>query len=113
MPDYEPISFPTMPIKSEEEITKITKSLYQTFTLRRTIRHFSQKHISKETIHNCIKIASTAPSGANHQPWHFVAISNKTIKKKIREAAEIEEKKFYSSLNKDEWLKLKIQFKII
>ena len=105
MPDYEPISFPTMPIKSEEEITKITKSLYQTFTLRRTIRHFSQKHISKETIHNCIKIASTAPSGANHQPWHFVAISNKAIKKKIREAAEIEEKKFYSSLNKDEWLK--------
>lgn len=83
MPDYEPISFPTMPIKSEEEITKITKSLYQTFTLRRTIRHFSQKHISKETIHNCIKIASTAPSGANHQPWHFVAISNKTIKKKF------------------------------
>lgn len=83
MPDYEPISFPTMPIKSEEEITKITKSLYQTFTLRRTIRHFSRKHISKETIHNCIKIASTAPSGANHQPWHFVAISNKIIKKKF------------------------------
>ena len=46
-----------------------------------------------------------APSGANHQPWHFVAISSSTIKMKIRNAAEKEEKKFYSSLNHDEWLR--------
>ena len=45
-----------------------------------------------------------APSGANHHPRHFVAISSNTIKMKIRHAAVREEKKFYSSLNKDEWL---------
>ena len=77
MPNYEPISFPTMPIKSEEEITKITN---KDFYFKKNNKTLSRKHISKETIHNCIKIASTAPSGAP-SPWHFVAISN--LKKKI------------------------------
>ena len=102
---YEPVSFPKMPIKSEKEIKAFTKSLYQTFCFRRTIRNFSERPINEESIHNCIKVASMAPSGANHQPWHFVAISNKKIKQKIRKAAEIEEKKFYSSTNHDEWLR--------
>ena len=101
---YEPVSFPKLPTKSEKEIKAITKSLHHTFTFRRTIRNFSERSISEEAIQNCIKVASMAPSGANHQPWHFVAISSKTIKKKIRNAAEIEEKKFYSSINHDEWL---------
>ena len=91
--------------KSDREIQALTKAHYRTFTFRKTIRDFSERPIPEEAIKNCIRVASLAPSGANHQPWHFVAISNKTIKKKIREAAEIEENKFYSSLNKDEWLK--------
>ena len=98
MSTYEPVSFPKMPTKSEKEIKALTKSLYQIFSFRRTIRNFSQTPISEEVIQNCIKIAAMAPSGANHQPWHFVAISSKTIKKKIRNAAEIEEKKFNEKL---------------
>ena len=105
MSTYRPVLFPKMPKKSEKEIKALTKSLYQIFSFRRTIRNFSQTPISEEIIQNCIKIAAMAPSGANHQPWHFVAISSSTIKMKIRNAAEKEEKKFYSSLNKDEWLK--------
>ena len=105
MSTYEPVSFPKMPPKSEKEIKALTKSLYQIFSFRRTIRNFSDIPISEEVIQNCIKIAAMAPSGANHQPWHFVAISSKIIKTKIRYAAEREEKKFYSSMNRDEWLR--------
>tara|TARA_X000001036_G_C20453782_1_gene714459 strand:- start:5 stop:682 length:678 start_codon:yes stop_codon:yes gene_type:complete len=105
MSTYEPVSFPKMPPKSEKEIKALTKSLYQIFSFRRTIRNFSEAPIPEEAIHNCIKIAAMAPSGANHQPWHFVAISSKIIKTKIRYAAEREEKKFYSSMNRDEWLR--------
>ena len=105
MPNYEPVSFPKMPQKSEKKIKALTRSLFQIFSLRRSIRDFSETPISEEVIQNCIKIAAMAPSGANHQPWYFVAISSKTIKTKIRCAAEKEEKKFYSNLNHDEWLK--------
>ena len=77
---------------------------YQNLNLRRTIRDFSNAPIPKEVIENCIKTAGTAPSGANMQPWHFVLISDPTIKKQIRVAAEKEEKEFYKKRAPKEWL---------
>ena len=74
------------------------------FSNRRTIRDFSDKPIEREVIENCIKTAGTAPSGANIQPWHFVLISDPTIKKQIRVAAEKEEKEFYKTRAPKEWL---------
>ena len=71
---------------------------------RRTIRDFSEKPVDKSVIENCIKTAGTAPSGANMQPWHFVLISDPTIKKQIRVAAEKEEKEFYEKRATNEWL---------
>ena len=71
---------------------------------RRTIRDFSSKPVPEEIIVNCLKSAGTAPSGANRQPWHFAVVSDSETKKKIREAAEKEEKKFYSGRAPDEWL---------
>ena len=71
---------------------------------RRTIRDFSDKPIEREVIENCIKTAGTAPSGANMQPWHFVLIADPAIKKKIRIAAEKEEKEFYVNRAPKEWL---------
>ena len=73
--------------------------------LRRTVRDFSNRPIPKDIIENVIRAAGSAPSGANQQPWHFVAISNAEVKRKIRIAAEAEEREFY--VNKragDEWL---------
>ncbi|MBU2507477.1 MAG: nitroreductase family protein, partial [Bacteroidetes bacterium] len=64
-----------------EEFLKLMKS-------RRTIRSFSSKKFPEEVISNAIKSAATAPSGANFQPWHFIVVYNKNIKKKIRLAAE-------------------------
>nr|MBC8518232.1 nitroreductase family protein [Euryarchaeota archaeon] len=70
---------------------------------RRTTRHFSTRSVSRSLIEKAIMAASTAPSGAHLQPWTFVAISNPDLKGKIREAAEIEEKRFYEERIPDEW----------
>jgi iodotyrosine deiodinase len=72
--------------------------------MRRTVRDFSKKVVSRDVIEACIRTAGTAPSGANQQPWYFVAISNAQTKSKIRAAAEVEEKEFYQHRAPDEWL---------
>ena len=78
--------------------------LYQDLTRRRTVREFSEKPVPKDVIKYCLKAAGTAPSGANQQPWHFVAVSDPVIKHRIREAAEIEERAFYKHRAPDAWL---------
>lgn len=70
---------------------------------RRTTRHFSSRAVSRSLIENAIMTGSTAPSGAHLQPWTFVAISDDGVKTKIREAAEVEEKRFYEERIPDEW----------
>ena len=78
---------------------------------RRSVREFSDKKVSIIIIKNAIKTAISAPSGADKQPWHFVVVKNKTLKSKIRVAAEKEEKDFYSHRASKEWLKDLNQFK--
>ena len=74
------------------------------FEQRRSLRFFSDKTVSKETIENIIMTASSAPSGAHKQPWTFCAISSAEIKSQIREAAEKEEYTSYNGRMSDEWL---------
>ncbi|MBE0361981.1 hypothetical protein PULV_a3643 [Pseudoalteromonas ulvae UL12] len=71
---------------------------------RHSIRSFSDRAVPKEVIEACIKAAGTAPSGANHQPWHFVAINSQDVKQKIRQAAEDLERSFYEGRAGEEWL---------
>ncbi len=71
---------------------------------RHSIRSFSDRAVPKEIIENCIRTAGTAPSGANHQPWHFVAIHSDDVKKQVREHAELHEQGFYDGRAGDEWL---------
>jgi len=89
---------------SPEEMIKRSESFYNQIKQRRTVRDFSDKPVSKEVIENCIRTAGTAPSGANLQPWHFVVVSDPKIKKRIRFAAEKEEKEFYTNRAPKEWL---------
>ncbi len=89
---------------SPEEMQKRAETVLETLRTRRTIRDFSDKPVSRELIETCIKAAATAPSGANHQPWYFVAISDADTKRKIRIAAEAEETEFYETRASDEWL---------
>ena len=92
-------------ILSEDEMLKRAAHFYKDINRRRTVRDFSDKRVDKRVIENCIGAAGTAPSGANLQPWHFVAVSDSDIKRKIRVAAEKEEYAFYHGRASEEWLK--------
>ncbi|WDE06614.1 nitroreductase family protein [Thalassomonas viridans] len=87
-----------------DEMLSRSQSFYQDIKRRHSIRKFSDRPVDRQIIENCIKAAGTAPSGANHQPWHFVAIQDAEIKKQIREQAEAHERGFYSGRAGDEWL---------
>jgi iodotyrosine deiodinase len=70
---------------------------------RRTTRHFSDRPVSRAVIEACLEAASTAPSGAHLQPWHFVVVEDAVLKRRIREAAERAEQEFYATAPA-EWL---------
>ncbi len=89
---------------SDEDMKTRGKATLDMLLTRRTIRDFSNKPVPREVIETAIKAAATAPNGANQQPWHFAAISNPDIKRRIREAAEEEERAFYGGRASDEWL---------
>lgn len=95
---YEPMSF------SSDEMMKRSESYFEFMNKRRTVREISDLPIDKNIIENIIKAASSAPSGAHKQPWTFCAISNLSIKKSIREAAEKEEYESYNGRMSDRWL---------
>ena len=88
----------------ESEMQERAKDFYEEIKRRRTVRDFSPRPVSSEIIENSIHAAGTAPNGANIQPWHFVVIEDSAIKKQIREAAEIEEREFYTRRATPEWL---------
>jgi len=62
---------------------------------RRSVRDFSDAAVPRELIELAVSVANTAPSGAHQQPWTFVAVSNADMKRRIREAAEAEERENY------------------
>ena len=71
---------------------------------RRSVRDFADRPVPRIIIEDCLRTAGSAPSGANMQPWHFVAVAEPSVKKKIRDAAEEEEREFYANRAPDEWL---------
>jgi nitroreductase len=78
--------------------------MYEILARRRSVRMFSGRPVSRETIENLILAAGTAPSGAHKQPWRFVAVQDPAIKREIRMAAEAEERELYHSRANAEWL---------
>ena len=98
----EKLEFNIIPIK---DIIDKSKKFYKIISKRRSVRDFDSKKIDLKIIKNAILSAGSAPNGANLQPWHFVIIKDKKIKKKIRIAAEIEEKEFYNKKAPKEWVK--------
>lgn len=99
---FEPLVFSE---KTHEEMALAARAFYEQIKKRRTVREFSTHPVARTIIEDALKAAGTAPSGANMQPWYFIAISNPALKKKIRVAAEQEEKEFYEHRASDEWLK--------
>jgi iodotyrosine deiodinase len=87
-----------------DEMQERAAAFYQDIKRRRTVREFSDRPIPESVITDCLKAAGTAPSGANQQPWQFVAITDPVVKHRIREAAEKEERAFYEHRAPDAWL---------
>jgi nitroreductase len=89
---------------SIEEMQQRALEFYEELKRRRTVREFSSRFVPQEIIENCLRAAGTAPNGANMQPWNFVVVSDLAVKRRIREAAEVEEREFYDHKAPQEWL---------
>lgn len=101
-PTYIPLSqYRTLPV---DEMQRRAREFHEHLKARRTVREYSDRAVPREIIEECLLTAGTAPSGANQQPWHFAVVTDPEIKKKIRVAAEEEERAFYSGRAPDEWL---------
>ncbi len=87
----------------EEMLSRIT-DFASDMRRRRTVRDFADRPVDKRIIEQAIWAAGSAPSGANHQPWHFAVIEDKAKRRALREAAEAEERAFYAGKAGDEWL---------
>ncbi|MDP6578715.1 MAG: nitroreductase family protein [Candidatus Marinimicrobia bacterium] len=98
---FKPLKFKSLP---EDELITRSATFREQLATRRSIRHFSTREVPMEVIENVIMTASSAPSGANQQPWTFVVVKDPKIKGEIRVAAEKEEKAFYDHRATDEWL---------
>ena len=88
----------------EAEMKKRALDFYAEMSRRRTVRNFSNEPVDRSIIENCLCAAGTAPSGANQQPWSFVVVSDQSVKRQIREAAEKIEKEFYSREATKKWV---------
>lgn len=101
---YEPLPLPDRVQLDETASLAAAERFLDYMRKRHSVRDYSDRAVPEAVIQACIAAAGTAPSGANHQPWHFVAISDPAMKARIREGAEEEERTFYSGAAGDEWL---------
>lgn len=100
-PQTMPLDFVEVP---PDEMLARARGFAATLQRRRTVRDFSNRPVPRQIIEECIRAACSAPSGANQQPWRFVAVADPAIKHQIREAAEAEEREFYGRRAPAEWL---------
>jgi iodotyrosine deiodinase len=101
---YQPLPLPDRVQLGPEASLSAAQAYLAYLRKRHSVRQFAPTPVPEAVITACIQAAATAPSGANHQPWHFAAISNPAMKARIREAAEEEERAFYAGGAGDEWL---------
>jgi iodotyrosine deiodinase len=99
--EYHPLDFQH---RSEAEMLEAAEAFRASMTRRRTVRDYSSRPVQRAIIEHALLTAGTAPSGANQQPWSFAAIASPDIKRRIRAAAEEEEKAFYAGRAGEEWL---------
>ena len=102
---YNPVPLPAHYYLPPEKAQAEAENFLEKMSKRHSIRDFSDVDVDENVIRTAIRTAARAPSGANQQPWHFVAIKNADKKRRIRDAAEAEELAFYNGGGGDEWLK--------
>lgn len=101
-PVFEPLSgYVEYP---HDEMRRRAEAFTTALKRRRTVRDYQAREVPREVLEHCLRAAGSAPSGANMQPWHFVVITDPSVKRQIREAAEAEEREFYRERAPQEWL---------
>ncbi len=102
---YEAIDLPDrMELDAAASVAE-AEAFYGRMRTRHSVRDYAERPVPRAVIEACVRTAGSAPSGANHQPWHFVAVGNPELKRQIRDAAEEEERRFYAGGGGDEWIK--------
>ncbi|MGR3465141.1 nitroreductase family protein [Limimaricola sp.] len=101
---YRPAPLPRRPEMDDAAMQAAARAHFDAMVTRHSVRDFSDRPVPRAVIETAIATAGRAPSGANQQPWHFVAISDPAMKAKIRAAAEEEERAFYDGGAPDEWI---------
>lgn len=104
MSDLRTVPLPPRAALSDEERIARARDFADELALRRTVRDFAPTPVPRAVIEHCLRAAGTAPSGAHQQPWRFVAVADAVIKRRIREAAEAEERAFYGHRAPQDWL---------
>ena len=102
--DYQPLPLADWERMTDDQMREGADGYYARIRRRHSIRAFSDRTVPRDIIETCVRAAGTAPSGANHQPWHFVCVADPALRRKIRIAAEHEEAAFYGGKASDEWL---------
>ncbi|HMO06219.1 MAG TPA: nitroreductase family protein [Paracoccaceae bacterium] len=102
---YQPLPLPDRVQLPDDQALAAAEGFLAYMRRRHSVRQYSTRPVPEAVVPACIAAAGTAPSGANHQPWHFAAIADPAMKARIREAAEEEERDFYAGGAGDEWLK--------
>jgi iodotyrosine deiodinase len=90
--------------RSVDEMRARAAEFHAEMDRRRSVRMLTDEPVPIDLIEQAIRTASTAPSGAHHQPWRFVVTGDPEVKRRLRVAAEDEERTNYESgrMN-DEW----------
>ena len=104
MIDHETLPWVPYPAMTDDERAAAALGFYEHIRSRRTCRQIGNTPVPREIIESAILAAGTAPSGANHQPWHFAVIGSSDAKRQVRIAAEEEEREFYSGKASAEWI---------
>ena len=104
MKPHDTVPYTDLPEYSEAERYARAAAFYAALKTRRTCRDFTDAPVPRQVIEAALLAAGTAPSGANHQPWHFAVISSADKKRALREAAEVEEREFYAGKASQEWI---------
>jgi len=102
---YQPLPLPDRVQRPPDQALTEARRFLDYMRKRHSVRDFTSDPVPRTVIEACIAAAGSAPSGANHQPWHFVAIADPGMKARIREAAEAEEVEFYAGGAGEEWLR--------
>ena len=103
-PAFEAIPLPDRRHFSDADMARRARDFLAEMKTRHSVRDFTNQPVPRAVIEDCLRAAGRAPSGANHQPWHFVAVADPAVKSRIRVAAEAEERTFYQGKAGQAWL---------